>query len=315
MKKGFCSAVLGLNALALIAGARADLPPFRYTVLSTGTDTVQKREILLRQLGASEPDLLPYRCDGNQEYVLFPKLLRANRAGNSLRIKLYGSSDLLVYKEGSFYSIAGDRLDLDTLSDPFLPHVADALEKLEDLPTGKVMLDRLEHSPYPLRIVYGGLHFNAIGDDGKSYGGTDMAAAVSYLAALVRPASVFQFDRIGTGGDIGFDPLYEDTFVEADMRNRAAPPHVLLAHEMFHAFDAIRGLLDRRSVSGEAYEFINAKEYRATYLENRIRKESGLKYRKYYESYSDPALLDGQAPKGSLLGPDGKPMLIPAPCL
>jgi hypothetical protein len=99
----------------------------------------------------------------------------------------------------------------------------------------------------------------------------------------------------------------EKAYVESDGKKRIAPVHTILAHEMFHAFDGIRGLFDRRKVDGPTYEYTEVLEYRGAYFENKIRAELGRKYRKYYGG-SDQA-------SGSLLDSDGNPFLFPAPCL
>ncbi len=84
------------------------------------------------------------------------------------------------------------------------------------------------------------------------------------------------------------------------------PPHVALAHEMYHAFDSIRGILDMRFVQGEKYEFAFISEYRAVYFENIARKAAGIDYRTHYDQdQTGPGVLDEY----------GEPRKMPSPCL
>ena len=79
-----------------------------------------------------------------------------------------------------------------------------------------------------------------------------------------------------------------------------------LAHEMYHAFDSIRGILDMRFVKGEEYEFTLMSEYRAVYFENIVRKAPGIAYRTHYgQDQTGPGVLDEF----------NEPRTMPSPCL
>ena len=82
---------------------------------------------------------------------------------------------------------------------------------------------------------------------------------------------------------------------------------IILAHEMYHAYDGMRGLLDRRFVKSDTHEFQPVCEYRAVRLENSLRKSLGYKYRKFYSHTegSDQDMLDD----------NGEPIKIPTPCI
>src|SRR5690606_10353523 len=108
---------------------------------------------------------------------------------------------------------------------------------------------------------------------------------------------------------IFWEPQSYATFVEEDLRERAVPTAIALAHEMFHAYDAVRGLLDRRFVEHAELEFIPLAEYRASYFENVLRKNMGHKYRKFYgNSANRESSVD-------LLNKEGKPIFLPTPCI
>ena len=69
-----------------------------------------------------------------------------------------------------------------------------------------------------------------------------------------------------------------------------------LAHEMFHALDANRGLLDKRSYNG-----LERSEWQAVYRENILRGQLNRPLRTYYITTKDPS--------GNYVGGDGPSML------
>ena len=305
------SAKLGivLGAALVVFGAEAaSLPRHRLVQIENDDFEYHSLRKALRKLHfADVRKREPYRCDGKQEFELLPELIHPNPKSDSLRIQSWKGKELGVYRSGTLYSADGVSDAGPSLrEDPFVKIVLGTLSTLETLPSGAILLDRLEHSPYPLTIRYTAPHFWAEDSSGKPLKGMMMAQAIQLLNTQSWPNYGDEFDHVGAGGEIGYDPKLSSLFVEDDGVKRPAATHVVLAHEMMHAFDGIRGLLDRREVVGKKFEFIEVTEYRATYLENRIRKESGLHYRKYYS--------EGDGP-GSLLGDDGNPMLFPAPCL
>jgi hypothetical protein len=306
MKKRTWRWAFALNIVVLAFGAYADRPAYRLFQIENSDYVDHDYDETLDQLYVTNWDLRFYRCNGEQEYNLLPELRFKKRKANSLRIQTYKSEQIAIYRDGQlFRDDAKTRAGDDLKKDLFIAYVLTSLAKLEALPSGKTILDRLEHSPYALTIRYGTPHFWPEDYEKRVPHGMMMAQAIQLLVTLRWPEYGEEFDQIGAGGEIKFDPKMNSKFVEDDGIERSAPPEVELGHEMMHAFDGIRGLLDRRQVDGPAFEPIEVTEYRATYFENQIRKESGLHYRKLY-SEGDP---------GSLLGKDGKPMLVPAPCL
>ena len=103
-------------------------------------------------------------------------------------------------------------------------------------------------------------------------------------------------------------PTKEILSIESDGKKRATDKTVSLAHELFHAWDSVRGLLDMRMVKGEHYSFESVVEYRGVWFENQIRQELGFLYRKYY---SDPHVENSP----DLLDDSGEPVYIPHVCL
>ena len=266
---------------------------------------------IVSKVGEQEKYVASYHCDGKKELAVFPEFAFSNVRGDSLKVS-QGSSpndEIFTYQKGSFYTSDGTAVD--RLEGPFLQAVADAISTLEGTPSGRVLLRHLEHSPYDLVIAHGINHFSPIGLDGTNSGGIYQASTVMFFKTLFYPASYNMIHQIGNGGRIYFDPTGNYSRIESDGKLRATPPYVALAHEMYHAFDSVRGLLDRRFVVGDDYQFTEACEYRAVFLENQIRRESGILYAKYY-SETDPAEVVG---KPGMLSPLGEPYWIPSACI
>ncbi len=300
------NSIFVFSLLAFALHASAALPPYHLTLLENRDFRDHEWSSALESLRLTEEDLPPYRCDGVQEFQVLPELLHPSPNDLALRIKIPSSSEILVARSEGLFRLNGTRADRRQLADEFVKAVRESITRLEGLPSGKLLLDRLRRSPYPLTISAGHPHFWPSDDDDRPLKGFMMAQAIQNLVTLRWPDYGLPFIHVGAGGSISFNPKLKALFIESDGQKRVALPHIILAHEMFHAFDGIRGLLDRRMVTGEAFEFSEVTEYRAAYFENRIRAESGLLYRKYYGD---------ETGAGGLLGADGEPMLIPAPCL
>jgi hypothetical protein len=122
----------------------------------------------------------------------------------------------------------------------------------------------------------------------KPNSGVESTQTIEYLLTLrksdYRSNQNKSFSQFGAGGYVKFHPMAQVSLIESDDQSRIAPPEIILAHELFHAFDGVRGLMDRRFVDGQEMQFTSVNEYRATYFENQIRKASKLKYRKHYGS-------------------------------
>ena len=262
------------------------------------------KEELTERIG-NDGALLPYyACNGRDELDPFQKPIRSNVAGNSLRIKAYKSDRLITYMKGRYFEQGGKEVT-NLKDDAFYKHVEKALKKLEKLESTSKLLRMLEESHYPLTIEFGGNRFVPYADE-QPYRGIYIAGAISFFDTLrFTSEDSVTFNQIGTGGAIAWHPTMKLDTVEADGEVRVLDPDIALAHEMYHAFDSIRGLLDQRGVQGENYEFTSVTEYRASYFENLVRAELGVRYRKYYGEKTGPGILDQ----------DGEPIYITSPCL
>ena len=203
------------------------------------------------------------------------------------------SEEKIVYKKGKYFKLNGE-VQTD-FSNIFVVYIIEALKKIEAVPEGQKLLRQLERSYFPLTIAHGGNAFNPKDDAGRNYLGIYRANALSIFNNGRMTSEVVPFNNIGAGGTVGWDPKTE-----------GLPAYIALAHEMYHAFDSIRGLLDMRFVQGDEYEFVLMSEYRAVYFENIIRKAYGIDYRTHYgEDQVGPGVLDE----------NNEPRRMPSPCL
>lgn len=251
------------------------------------------RQELMDRMGPNS-ELLPfYQCNGRDEQDFLWPALRKNPRGDSLQIKIPKMEERFIYREGSFYQLNGEPQS--ELSFEFLHDVSLALQKIETMPEGRALLRELEHSFFPLTIALGGNMFNPKDDEGRSYRGIYRATSIGIFEQGRMTSEEVPFNNFGAGGVVAWNPKLE-----------GIPSHVSLAHEMYHAFDSIRGLLDLRFVQGDHYEFVSMSEYRAVYFENLVRHFSGAPYRTHYgQDQSGPGVLDEQ----------GMPRKMPSPCL
>lgn len=282
--------VLGLLAFLSFGAFAQD-----YTLYQAENDHYRdySREELMQRLGEASSLLPHYACNGVNENDLLWPAVRQNVKEDSLKINLYKSEEQIIYKKGKYFNLDGSlRTDL---SDIFVAYTMEALKKIEAIPEGAALLRQLERSHFPLNIAYGGNMFNPRDDAGTSYRGIFRANTLAIFSHGRMTSENIEFNNIGAGGTIGWNP-----------KTAGLPPHVALIHEMYHAFDSIRGILDMRFVHGDKYESAFVSEYRAVYFENLARKAAGVKYRTHYgQNQTGPGVLDE----------NGNPRKMPSPCL
>lgn len=294
------SLILGMSALGQFVSSGA----YHLKQFENADYRAWTREEITIRVGATDETLEPYRCDGVQEFELFPTRAGSIGKSGSLQVKLQTSGSVLTYEAGEFYRENGDRAG--RLSDSFGETVRDALREIEKTPSGSILIQRISNSPYPVQLTQGDPRFGPANDAGVAFRGLDMAQAMQTFVTLRKPDyAMMQFTRIGTGGYLFFNPKGNYLSIEEDGVSRKTPNSVIIAHEMYHAFDSVRGLLDRRYVYGKNYEGLEVSEFRAVRFENTFRKELGQRYRKFY----------GKGEAGGVLDENGRPHIIPAPCL
>lgn len=259
-------------------------------------------------LGEERELLRHYRCRNGSQVDPFRAPFRSNPYRTSLRVKLKKEGDTYFYRAGHFYTLDGFA-EVEP-KDDFFSSLASALKMLETYPSGARLLRSLEEAYFPLYFQKGGNrfipYFDPVAEDRPRPWEAGAIVILERMRSDVLPT------QVGIGGVIYWNPAAKVTRVESDGVKRAVPAEIALAHEMFHAFDGNRGILDPRFVVGPDseisphYQMAEVREYRAVYFENLVRKEAGLNYSKYYGNVeTGPSMLDRE----------GRPVLIPEPCV
>ncbi|MCT1526933.1 M91 family zinc metallopeptidase, partial [Sphingobacterium hotanense] len=211
-----------------------------------------------------------------------------------------GGKQTLRYEGGNLYNKDGSAYTGRVKG--FLGKAVNALRAMSSTSEGGAMVSELESSSN---------HFTIVKSSGSRFvrdpGGT-MQAFANQLRTDPAQTHVFQSLQSqgvnlsgGTGGIIEWNPsgVMLPTLNGA-MRNGT----VELGHEMFHALDANRGLLDDRVEQG-----VKRDEWQAVYRENMLRSQMRLPLRTHYikNVNSDGSFIGGTGPR--LLTPANRPLL------
>lgn len=102
------------------------------------------------------------------------------------------------------------------------------------------------------------------------------------------------FKSGGSGGDISWDPGYSGTY-ELGSNSLVSRPAMMLAHELFHGYEADQGVLDPTPINND----LQRSEWRAVYFENQVRNDLHVPYRTYYRRSVDTSgrPIGGAAPR------------------
>ena len=276
-----------------------------YELVSFVNTTPRTPEELLIETDKTREQLVPYTCNANERDELFSTRLVENKNGDSLDI-MDTKKNIYNYKDGKLFQ--NDRV-VRRVRDKFLKKVLLTLARLESIPEGKRLIEELQHSIYKFTIIFGGNRYDPSPVGGRSYLHGNEAGFVSMMDDMRPMIEQLVFKNIGYGGRIYFNPGIDASFVEVDYIERKVNPDVVLAHEMYHAYDAMRGLLDRRFIKADHLEFQPVCEYRAVRLENTLRQRMGDKYRRFY---SKPSNLNSIQ---DMLDKNDEPVVIPTPCI
>ncbi|MFT6070720.1 MAG: hypothetical protein ACJAT2_000720 [Bacteriovoracaceae bacterium] len=266
-----------------------------YSYISFFESNIKRSEAeLLSMQGKKAKYLDKFHCTVFRD-DLFANDFQKNPKKNSLKI-MTKNGDVLTYSKG----LIG--------IDKFSKSVVKALSKIESSQIGRSLIERLMSGPYPLWIKSGGNRFDPRSFDQRPMFGINEAGALTSFLTNRLQVDRLEFDTWGSGGFVLWDSNNEFMAMESDGVSRKTPTYIALGHELYHAYDSIRGFLDRRMIKGEGYEFQPVIEYRAVYFENLLRAEAGRKYRKYYSPPSKAVI-------GSMLDEFGEPIFIPTDCL
>jgi hypothetical protein len=188
----------------------------------------------------------------------------------------------LSNKDGSNYTGKLDRFAQKTVT---------ALGEISKSAEGAAMINELQSSKNTFTISEGKSEFNESRETKvKAYANafaTDPAYANSFQTLQSQGVDFTG----GSGGAITWNKSGGVIPTTLGLKTNAS---IDLAHEMFHALDANRGLLDDRKENG-----VKRSEWQAVYRENNVRSQLGLPLRNSYISEQDGetgAILRGLPP-------------------
>lgn len=296
MKTLFLTLLVSLPSLA---------SEYEYTLLNFSSSRERTEAEILKESGLERGELDFARCDRAERFQPLFWDFATNLQKDSLKIEADGKK--YFYREGRLYLENGDLAR--RIKGSFLKETMNSLKTMEKFELTRNLLRQMESSHYPVIVLKGGNRYSPHMPGERSGIHMNNATMVYNLADKKPLVDGMIFDRIGYGGHVYWSPalVAKSKFMEADGVERVAPKEVVLAHELMHAYDAIRGLLDRRFVQSKVLEQTTVAEFRAVYLENYMRKNMGGEYRRFY-SYSDGAVKD-------LLDDNDEPILLPTPCI
>ena len=182
----------------------------------------------------------------------------------------------LKYENGNLYNKDGSAYTGKV--DKFTQKTVDALGTISKSKEGASMISELQSSKNTFTIEKGDSQFNN-SDKNKAYANqfaTDPAAAGSF-ASLTKMGVDFSG---GSGGAVKWDFSGGLLPTTNGMQINATTD---LAHEMFHALDSNRGLLDSRDDFGG----VKRSEWQAVFRENNLRSQLGVPLRNFYQTTID----------------------------
>ena len=207
--------------------------------------------------------------------------------GDSLRIEDKKLS--LLYISGNLYNQNGQKYDGKISG--FMKKAVSALDVIRKGTEGENMISELQSSTNNFIIKKGQSKFTAANNH-KAYSNQFMNdPSVASTKEVLLKAGIDLSG--GSGGVISWNP---NGSILATLNGGTISEETDLAHEMFHALDANRGLLDKRSYNG-----LERSEWQAVYRENILRGQLNRPLRTYYITTKDPS--------GNYVGGDGPSML------
>ena len=207
--------------------------------------------------------------------------------GNNQRV-LYNNGQL-QNADGSRYEGAGVKVTKKgniRITNSYLSAAVGALNTIGGTDVGSSILGTLQSSENNFTIANGAMNKFDPGDNGKSYIHGNNAGAVQVLDEGKLFVEGLPFNKIGSGGIIYWNPNSTEQVMTT--RGLQTPNSALsLGHELFHAYDANFGLLDRRLYMGINGGHEERTEFRASYFENQLRQRLNYPYRTFY-NHTDP---------------------------
>ena len=205
-----------------------------------------------------------------------------------------GGKETLRYEGGKLFNKDGSSYSGKVKG--FLKKATDALNEISNSKEGLSLLSELESSKnsYAIKKSSGDTEFQP-SNFYTAYANQFKTDPNSSSAYSMSKAKGINFEG-GSGGNILWNPSGSNIHTTKGLLNT---PFIALGHEMFHASDANRGLMDDRLEGG-----VKRNEWQAIYRENIVRAQLTLPLRTHYQS-----TIDSMGNKK----PDGPRMLSPAP--
>ncbi|MBS1733765.1 MAG: hypothetical protein JST02_10765 [Bacteroidetes bacterium] len=215
----------------------------------------------------------------------------------------------LLNPDGSQYTGPGVKVKKNgkiKITNSFLKSAVGALDKISSTTTGGEGVNQLEGSKNNFIVAQGSWsHFDP-GNFDKSNAYRNNAEGVRILDEGKKVIEGYEFNQIGSGGIIYFDPDNP-----AILNGTSYDPIIVFAHEMGHALDADKGWTDSRSIQVNGVCCEQRTEVRATYFQNMVSQQLGPGYplRQYYSGTATPPMPP------SLLNSSGNPINISPPSI
>ena len=212
-------------------------------------------------------------------YVLGNPIINIDPRGDTVKIVHKGNE--FTYNNGTL-SLNGQEYTGKVRG--FLKRAVNGLNQISSTEAGANMVNGLVASEHNVVIKYKSGAANFV-PGFESFGKPDLRNNAEGLRVQETGQKVlefFDFTEVGSGGTVYWDP---------SARPNGGRPNMVLAHELFHGYDATRGMLDSRyiDINGGREQI---QEIRAVYNTNLIRGQLGRRYRSQYSN--GPKLLDAR---------------------
>ncbi len=266
---------------------------FSYELISFSKGKLdQQGATRLENLIEENYDYLP-KCHRKS---VFTKIKNPNIQKDSLRILNEEGHEFIV-KDKTLLSVEGD-IRADKLTESTFKGIRRLLKMS---PSFKKLFRKLSQSSKIVRIKIRKRGLNRAAANVKK----DRSDICNILSSSILssrkdgPVHEGVYLRCGNNFEIG---SHADAFWGVNNYSQRDMNLIALAHELYHAYDITRGLLDQRTVVDSVISRTEVAEIRGVYFENMVRADFGYAYR---DSYGD---------RGTLLK-NGRPIWIKEPCI
>ncbi len=278
---------------------------FAYELLNFSSTPQRTIDEIIIESGLSEEAIKAFGCSNFDRTSLFTTTTTISNL-NFDSLKVMSKTQTYTYRDGSLFDVRGNQV---YPRDAFVKKALRTLRRFENVPQTKELIFELQQSPYPFYIKKGGNRYSGNHNNERPNWRMNEITMIMNLDDRKPMVLKLPFNQIGFGGQILWNPETDAKFMEADWVERKIDTDIILAHEMMHAYDGMRGLLDRRFVKSDDHEFQPVAEYRAVRMENILRQALGYQYRRFY-SYSK-----GDTEQKDMLDLNGETIIMPAPCI